>query len=291
MELALQQARKELTDASRIAGRAEIANSVLHSVGTVLNSLNVSASILADGLRRSKVGSLAKVAALLREHQADLGRYLTADPKGSRIPELIASLARHALDERNRLLEEITQLQAKIDQIKEIVSMQQAYASLAGVIEPLAPETLLDDALRINAGDFPPDLQIERDYPFAPAVLGEKPKVLQILVNLIQNARHACDAAARPDKRVALRIRTSPTSGRVSLIVEDNGVGIPAENLTRIFNHGFTTRPAGHGFALHSAANAAQEMKGVLSAASAGPGQGATFTLELPVAPAAIPAE
>jgi len=76
----------------------------------------------------------------------------------------------------------------------------------------------------------------------------------------------------------------------VRFIVEDNGVGIPAGNLIRIFQHGFTTRKDGHGFGLHSAANAAREMKGALTVHSDGPGRGATFTLELPAAPPAVPA-
>ena len=62
----------------------------------------------------------------------------------------------------------------------------------------------------------------------------------------------------------------------------DNGIGIPPENLTRIFNHGFTTRKDGHGFGLHSGALAAKEMGGSLTVHSGGTGQGAAFTLELP---------
>ncbi|HYP17321.1 MAG TPA: ATP-binding protein, partial [Opitutus sp.] len=93
----------------------------------------------------------------------------------------------------------------------------------------------------------------------------------------------AADEGGRDDKMVTLRILPTP-AGRVQLIVQDNGVGIPAENLTRIFAHGFTTRANGHGFGLHSSANAAKEMKGTLTVHSDGPGQGATFTLELPAA-------
>jgi signal transduction histidine kinase len=67
--------------------------------------------------------------------------------------------------------------------------------------------------------------------------------------------------------------------------VEDNGIGIPPENLTRIFSHGFTTRPDGHGFGLHIGAINAREMGGSLSVASEGTGRGATFTLILPMSP------
>jgi C4-dicarboxylate-specific signal transduction histidine kinase len=116
-------------------------------------------------------------------------------------------------------------------------------------------------------------------------VIAEKAKVLQILVNLIRNAKYACDDSGRAEKILTLRIG-SRAEGRVLLSVQDNGVGIPPENLTRIFAHGFTTRKSGHGFGLHSSANAAREMGGTLIVTSDGPDCGATFTLELPAAPA-----
>jgi PAS domain S-box-containing protein len=287
VEIALEKANKDLVDASHKAGMAEVATGVLHNVGNVLNSLNVSASVIASGLRQSKAAILAKLAARLRENQSDLANYLTNDPKGKRIPEFVDSLARHAVDERQRLLHEVTALQKNIDHIKEIVSMQQTYATMVGLVEPLEPAMLMEDSLRMNAGALVRhEVQVVREFQSVPTILAEKGKVLQILVNLIRNAKYACDESGFNDKRIYLRIEPAPTADRVRLIVRDNGVGIPAENLTRIFGHGFTTRSNGHGFGLHSAANAAREMKGSLSVHSDGRGQGAVFTLELPVAPA-----
>jgi signal transduction histidine kinase len=108
----------------------------------------------------------------------------------------------------------------------------------------------------------------------------DKHKVLQILINLIRNAVHACDESGRPDKCLTLVVANG--EGRIKMSVLDNGIGIPPENLTRIFNHGFTTRKDGHGFGLHSGALAAREMGGHIRAQSGGLGKGATFTLELP---------
>ena len=124
-------------------------------------------------------------------------------------------------------------------------------------------------------------VKLIREFAETPPILVQKHKVLQILVNLIRNAKHACDDTGRLDKQIILRVTSA--SGRIKISVIDNGVGIPVENLTQIFGHGFTTRKEGHGFGLHSSALAAKEMGGSLTAFSEGPGQGATFTLDLPL--------
>jgi signal transduction histidine kinase len=125
------------------------------------------------------------------------------------------------------------------------------------------------------------NVKVERDFAEVPPILTQKHKVLQILVNLIHNAKYACDDSGREDKQINVRVRNG--DGRVKISVIDNGIGIPADNLTRIFNHGFTTRKDGHGFGLHSGAIAAKELGGNLVVFSEGTGRGATFTLELPV--------
>ena len=287
MERALEQARKDLLDASHQAGMAEVATGVLHNVGNVLNSLNVSSTLVANGLRASKAESLGRLAAMLREHSGDLATFLSTDSKGQRIPEFIESLANHFTAERDRLLLELDSLQRNVDHIKEIVSMQQAHATMVGIVEPLDPAALMEDSVRMNGGALQRhEVRVERDFLPVPAVNAEKGKVLQILINVIRNAKYACDESGREDKVITLRIAPG-APGRVLLSVSDNGVGIPPENLTKIFNHGFTTRATGHGFGVHSSANAAKEMKGALTVHSDGPGHGATFTLELPAAPEA----
>jgi signal transduction histidine kinase len=140
---------------------------------------------------------------------------------------------------------------------------------------------LVEDSMRMNAGSLSLlHVEVVREFEAVPLINVEKHKVLQILVNLLRNAKHACQESARTDKR--LKVRVTNREGRVRIAVIDNGVGIPPENLTRIFNHGFTTRKEGHGFGLHSGALAAKELGGSLTVHSDGPGQGAVFTLELP---------
>jgi len=305
-ELALEKAQRDIVDASRAAGMAEVATGVLHNVGNVLTSVNVSAGVIASTLHQSKVESLGRLAALLEEHAPRLGEFLTVDAKGRRVPELLAALATQAVAERDRLLGEIESLQKNIDHIKEIVAMQQAYATMVGVVEPLEATAMMEDAVRMNRGALVRhDVRVVRAFAPVPPVLAEKAKVLQILVNLIRNAKYATDDSGAADKLITLRIepafagasaaeavadKPAGRPGFVRFIVQDNGVGVPAENLTKIFQHGFTTRAHGHGFGLHSSAGAAVEMNGSLTVHSDGPGRGATFVLELPVAPdGAIP--
>jgi PAS domain S-box-containing protein len=283
-EAKLDQVHKQLLETSRQAGMAEVATSVLHNVGNVLNSVNISSSLIAEKVRDSKVVNLAKVVTLLQAHEKDLGSFFNENPKGKHLPGYVAELAKHLKEEQEDILHEVGSLAENIIHIKEIVTMQQSHAKSSGVRESLKAADLVEDALRMNLGAMSRhNVKVERDFANVPPILTEKHKVLQILVNLIRNAKHACDDSGRDDKQINLQVRNG--DGRVKISVIDNGVGIPVENLTRIFNHGFTTRKDGHGFGLHSSALAAKELGGNLVVFSEGTGRGAAFTLELPAQP------
>ena len=283
IELGVERVHRQLMEASRQAGMAEVATSVLHNVGNVLNSVNVSATIVVDQLKKSRVATLVKAVALLQEHATDLGAFLTGDPRGKQLPGYLGEVAGYLAAEQGAHLKELDLLRKNIEHIKEIVAMQQSYGKVSGVSERVRIAELIEDALRMNtAALVRHELQLFREYdPHLPEISVERHKVLQILVNLIRNAKYACDESGRKDKRLTLRVTNG--DDRVRIAVIDNGVGIPAENLARIFNHGFTTRKDGHGFGLHSGALAARELGGALLAQSNGPGLGATFTLELPL--------
>jgi signal transduction histidine kinase len=138
--------------------------------------------------------------------------------------------------------------------------------------------------VQINAAAFiRHGIQVIREYAEVPVVAIDKHKALQILVNLMRNAKYAMEEQPRKKRRLVLRIEPLGRD-HVRVSVRDNGVGIAQENLVRIFSHGFTTKRDGHGFGLHSCALAAKEMDGELYAQSDGPGTGATFILELPIA-------
>ncbi len=284
-EARFEEAQRAMVDASRQAGMAEVASGVLHNVGNVLNSVNVSASLVSDNLQKSKVSGLGKAVALLREHETDLGAFFSTDPRGKQLTVYLARLAECLVGEQTAAMQELHTLKKNIEHIKEIVAMQQNYARVVGLTEKVKVTDLVEDALRLNSGTLARhEVELAREYePELPEVIVERHKVLQILVNLIRNAKYACDESGRCDKRLVVRVTSG--DGCVKISTTDNGIGIPPENLTRIFNHGFTTRKDGHGFGLHSGALAAKEMGGTLVAQSDGPGTGASFTLSLPLAP------
>jgi PAS domain S-box-containing protein len=277
----LERVHKQLLIASRQAGMAEVATNVLHNVGNVLNSVNVSASMVSERIKRSKCAGLARVADLLTEHAGDLATFLSG-AQGKHLPVYLQELAAQLISERDAAVAELAAVRSNVEHIKEIVAMQQGYAKRGGITDTVDVRMLVEDSLRMNEGAFSRHgVTIVREFEDVPLVQVDKHKVLQILVNVVRNAKYACAEAAGGTKCVTVRVRAA--HGSILLSVSDTGVGIPKENLERIFNHGFTTRADGHGFGLHSSALAAKQLGGSLQAESAGPGQGATFTLTLPL--------
>ncbi len=272
---------QRLLNASRQAGMAEVATSVLHNVGNVLNSVNITTTLLTDRLQRSRCGSLVKLSELIDQQNGNLAHFLTEDSRGKVVPSYLKDLSHHLREERTVMLEEVRSLRKNIDHIKEIVAMQQSYATVSAVKEEINLVELVEDALRMNDGAFARHgVNVARDYRIQPLITTEKHKVLQILINLLRNAKYACDEADTDNKTITIRLASA--GDMVEVLVIDTGIGIVPENMDRIFSHGFTTRENGHGFGLHSGALAARELGGTLKAFSRGQNQGATFTLSLP---------
>jgi PAS domain S-box-containing protein len=275
----------ELLRTSRLAGMAEVATGILHNVGNVLNSVNVSTTLFNEHLQKSKISNLLRATSMLQDHTHDLATFLTEDTKGKLLPSYFIQVAQHLAEDQEVLHAEVAALTKNVTHLKEIVAMQQSYAKVSGVMEALPATGLMEDALEMLGESIQRQhIEVVREYQDVPAVCVDKHKALQILLNLLSNAAYAINEnTANPVKRLVLGVcRTD--SNRVSLVVQDSGVGIAPEVMSQIFRHGFTTKKDGHGFGLHLGALAAKELGGTLTAFSAGLGQGARFTLELPVA-------
>ena len=292
----LSEAQQRLILASRQAGMAEVATGILHNVGNILNSVNVSATIISDSLQRLRIGKFTKAVELLGEHGSNLPVFLTEDPRGRALPGYLQQLAGSMAQTEQTLYSEVKSLSKQIDHVKSVVAWQQGYARSSGFYESLNLVELMEDAIQINQGGYERHaIEVVREYGSLPPITSDRHKILQILINLLANAKQALAASKAASKRVVLRIYARD-DGQVCFEVSDTGVGIPPENLERIFSLGFTTKINGHGFGLHSGANSAKEMGGRLFATSKGTGCGSTFILELPVAaktelPAPVKAE
>jgi signal transduction histidine kinase len=284
----LEETHKQLLVVSRQAGMAEVATGVLHNVGNVLNSVSVSATVVRERLRKSEVGDVHRAAIMLNGKNGQLAQFLTDDPRGRLLPEYLAKATKFLASERDELIAEMAAVSEHIEHIKEIVAMQQTYAKVFGVLEPVSPVSLVQDALRMNAAAFERHAVhvIQQFEEGVPVAMVDRHKVLQILINLLRNSKYAMDEQAPAEKRLEIHVRRTE-AGNAAITVRDNGIGIAPENLTRIFGHGFTTKKNGHGFGLHSGALAAKQMSGSLTVHSDGPGKGAAFTLELPAVPTA----
>ena len=275
---------KEMLTVTRQAGMSEVATGVLHNIGNVLNSVNVSTNIVTEQLRQSKVEFIGRAADLIRKNSTDLGRYLTEDAQGRQLPAYLSQLAQHLADEHLMVVKEVDFIRTKIEHIKQIVATQQNYGKVTCVAEKVYITDVVDDVLRMHASELEQhEVQVRREYqPNLPEVVVDKHKVLQILLNLVSNAKHACADSGKKDRQLTVQVTNG--DDRIHITMSDNGVGIPAANLNKIFTHGFSTKKSGgHGFGLHSSALAARAIGGNLTAHSNGPEQGATFRLDFPL--------
>jgi predicted ATPase/signal transduction histidine kinase len=277
--------QRQLVDTARAAGMAEIATGVLHNVGNLLNSVNVSVEVLRERMHASRLPALSQAIELVQTNVGALDRFLSEDERGRQILPFLHRLAGRLDEERESAIREIDGLQQHLGSIDVIVRKQQQYAKAPSVVDSVRADELVGDALALASASLQRSaitvrvVHTEGEEP--PPVLVDRHKALQILANLLSNAAQALLDAGTPDKRITIST-TVEEPGRVRIRVADNGAGIAPEHMPRLFTHGFTTRPGGHGFGLHNSYLAARSMHGVLRAHSDGPGRGAAFDLELP---------
>ncbi|MCY1077579.1 trifunctional serine/threonine-protein kinase/ATP-binding protein/sensor histidine kinase [Archangium lansingense] len=278
----LKQAQARLVDTARSAGMAEVAANVLHNVGNVLTSAVINHQVLRQTVNSSRVGRLKQSTTLLAEHRDSLADFLTRDPRGTQLLDYLGVLSDELLCEQATLREGMDAMGMHIDHIRAIVQIQQNYANNTLITEECELSGLVQDAL----GILMPALRrhgvtVIQELAALPPVRLDKHKVLQILINLISNAKKAVKPMPEGQRHVLVRLEAVGRTARIQVV--DNGVGIAPENLERIFVQGFTTREGGHGLGLHSSALAAKTFGGSLSLESDGPGKGATAILALPL--------
>jgi len=268
--------------ASRRAGMADVASSVLHNIGNTLNSVNVSAALINEKIAKSEIDNLLLVAKLLENHQDNMDNYLAHNAKGKQIPGFIIMLAAKWQAQKALLMEESSDLLKNIDLIKEVIASQQGLSTMISTNEHCKLSNLIDDALFFCKKDIKTrHINLIKNYIDTPDLYIDRIKVLQILVNLVKNAIESLTESIIQEKIITIQIKADNPDYVVIEII-DNGVGIDEDNLDKIFQFGFTTKIQGHGIGLHGSCNSAQELGGKLSVHSNGVNKGATLTLLLP---------
>jgi PAS domain S-box-containing protein len=275
----------KLRQTARQLGMAEVAATVLHNVGNVLNSVTVSVGLIHKTLQQTPVGHVGRIGQMVQDHANDLGTFLAQDDKGKQIPAYLVALAKQLNDYHAMIEKEINSLSSHIEHIRQVITSQQTQAKSHALTESMELQEVMEQALIINRPALEgASITVTRDYADCPPIISDRHRVLQILVNLIGNAVNAMGAVPGRHHCLTVRCRYAPGNlDRVQIQVRDTGIGITGNDFKRLFTQGFTTREGGHGLGLHGSFLAAQQLQGQLSAASEGEGQGATFTLELPL--------
>ena len=281
-EAKLKAAQEKLLETARKVGMAEVATGVLHNVGNVLNSVSVTAESIQKRIRNSKASYLGDAVALLKEHSKELDTFMTKEERGRKLPAFLANLSKELVDEQERCLESLEALTKHVQHVADIIQLQQSYSNTKGLIEPTSIADLIDDAIQINAEALSRNnIEVQREIADLPPIMLDRHKVLQIMTNLISNGVYALSKSNKDEKTLTIIVKELENDF-IQIDVRDNGIGISEENITRIFEHGFTTKKKGHGFGLHSTALSVNELNGSIKVHSDGVGKGAAFTIKLP---------
>ncbi|MBL1277310.1 MAG: HAMP domain-containing protein [Ectothiorhodospiraceae bacterium] len=288
-ENTLADVQSQLVDTAHKSGMADMATGVLHNIGNILNSVNLAGEEIYRISGKSKISGLIKANELLKNNQDNIDEFLTQDSRGKKLPEYFIKMGKVLNNEIKSIRKESRELIAKTTMMKEVISTQQTYAKSGFHSERLNLPELVTDALKIQESSLKKwGVKLDTYFDNTPSCTGQKSKLLQVITNLIKNAKEAMDDNDQFNRPKELHIQTGIlNNSSVYLTIKDNGCGISEEQLTKIFNHGFTTKETGHGFGLHTCANAMTEMRGTLKVDSDGPQKGACFTVTIPVSKAA----
>lgn len=278
--------QSQLMHASREAGRAEIAVGILHNIGNALNGVTVSVSHLRQRVESQRWlrSTLSQLENELLARSDNLGDYLSEPGRAEALTKLISSAYQHVTADQIRIRDGLDDIARNVETLALAVKSQEAFANAPEVFSKVDFQSLLEDAISTaTAAVSDAQVTVLREYEAAPTGHTSPSRILFIVTNLLTNALHSVATAACSCPQITVSLTADDHS--VTIVVRDNGRGIPSEHLDRLFGAGFTTRPDGQGFGLHSSILAAQSIDATLTAASEGTGQGATFQLTVPLRP------
>jgi len=274
--------RTQLVDQSFEAGFAELARGVLHNIGNAMTPIGVRLATLTEMLRSAPAEDTDQAVAELQAGKAEPQRAADLEEFLRLAAQELAGTVRAARDD-------IALMTRQTGIIQTALNEQLRATRHDHVIEAVRLNELVAQSLEIVPDVCRRRLTVATDESLRRlGVVRVARTVLRlILQNLIINAADAVRDAGK-DKgtlRVSAEIVHEADRRQLHLQCIDDGVGIAAENLERVFEKGFTTKSpeTNHGIGLHWCANAIGALGGQIWAASDGPGRGAALHLLVPL--------
>jgi signal transduction histidine kinase len=278
----LAESRAALVDQSFQAGFAELAKGILHNLGNAMTPIGVRLSALGNRLRIAPLEDLKVAAAELTNCPNDPVRH-------SDVIQFIRLGSRELAAMIENAQRDILVMERQTSIVSATLAEQMASSRSEPVVERVALPELLAQALDIVPDSCRQRLLIEADASLK--AVGSVPVARTLLRLVLQNLIiNAADAVGESREKgvlqIAAALETEEHTERLHLRCTDNGIGIAAENLPRIFEKGFTTKShaANQGIGLHWCANAIRSLGGRIWASSQGLGHGASLHVVLPVA-------
>ncbi len=266
----------QLAEASRAAGRSQVASTVIHNVGNVLTNVNSLLDVASDRVEGLRIEPLSKLAERLRCEESGDG-LIEATPK------YLEGLADSLDHDRDTIFQLISTLHDNIRHIHDVIRDQQRHTghdldpTRVSVIEVIN-EAIGCCRARLDQDSIEVNVLCHKDM----AVNSDHSLLLQSMINVIGNARNAL-RDREGQRRLSIDVNVEDDMAVIRF--KDNGQGMTEETLNRVFDAHFTTRKSGSGLGLHFCANSIRKLGGTIHAESDGPDRGATFVFQLPIQP------
>lgn len=278
----INQLNQKMLITSRQAGMADVAISVLHNVGNILNSINVSLVRMREFFPESNIHKLKPLSLAIIEYLNS--NNLQGDKKGALISRYLSELSELIEKESRALFEEILHVMKQFEHIRDVVTLQMDIAGVSELRERVDISEIVDQAIHMifTESDYK-KICIKNNIIKNITFVTQKQKLLQVLINIIKNAKEAVIEKDSDNKEISISVSHEDDKSLLKIQIEDNGIGIKKNSIDSVFSMGFTTKSKGHGYGLHSSAIIVREIGGELSVDSKGENRGAVFTIKIPL--------
>ncbi|MDF1655001.1 MAG: ATP-binding protein [Coxiellaceae bacterium] len=280
-EFETERLHRDLSDVSREIGMAEVAINVLHNIGNILNSINISLESLSENKGQSSVFKVCDLLKLFEENIENISSSFKSKERSEAIRKYIPALRKKLSKDYDKESETIKSISEYLDLIKATIATQLQYVKKPVLIEKIHFNEVLEDFLKLQKNHFNNHkIMLNNTIDKQIEICADRYSLLMVLINLMNNA---CDSLLESNlSEKVITLSVSDKTNHICVAIKDNGVGISEEVLPHILEHGFTTKKSGYGFGMASAALAVNKMGGEILIESKGINQGATVQFTLP---------